>query len=550
MTPVPPLPVSPDDLVIFFPPGVASRDDATCLLKARGQGVIRLILRKGAEMLAIAERTFPIMTQAKDRPVVVRISARNDSIWCQVGSRPATAAPELAAALRHDEIEASTGIVVERIAAIPGGLRLLPRGFAAGSDQAGAVDHVSVAGGITGWIADLARAEPHIVELRCGLALIATTRADRTRRTTAPLADKAPLGRFSIPWAEVDRDALNRCPPHAAVIALIPTLNARLDDAYRPLSARTALSLMGPELRLEPLPLAPGSDPESRCIAPASRGETTAIILSYNYAHYLPQRIATVISPDINLILLDDASTDESLTVARHTAPDIRIVTYEQNSGAVLPQWRRAAMLAETEYLLIAEADDVADPALIPTLAALLDANPDMAFAFADSAQIDVHSAVTLPDHKAYYAALGDRALEREQIMPADTFLLRFLLPRNLIVNVSAVLWRTVALRAAFARLGDEIDHYRATGDWRVYIEVCRAGGTIGYTPRVLNHFRRHEGSVIARQTRATHLAEVEKIHALLLSLIGNDPTTAERLAHHRATLHRLWSMDAADEAP
>ncbi len=501
-------------------------------------------------MLAIADRAFPTMARSADRPVVVRISARDGSIWCTVGSRPAVSAPELRAALVYDEVEASAGIVIERIAAIPDGLRLLPRGFATGSDQAGAVDHVSTVGGITGWVADLTRADPHVIELRCGPERIATTLADRPRPTSAPLVDKAPLGRFSIPWAEVDRDALNRCPPDAAVIAYIPALNARLDDAYRPLSAGTAQTLMGPPLPLSPLPRHPGLDPGSRFLAPTSRGKTTAIIPNYNYAHYLPERIATLISPNNNLILLDDASTDDSLAVARQTAPDIHIVTGEQNSGAVLPQWRRAAMLAKTEYLLIAEADDVANPALVPTLAAMLDANPDMAFAFADSAQINALGEIIRPDHKAYYAALGDRALEREQVLAADKFLLRFLLPRNLIVNVSAVLWRTATLRTAFARLGDEITDYRATGDWRVYIEACRAGGTIGYTPRVLNHFRRHKGSVIARQTRATHLAEVEKIHALLLSLVNNDPTTAERLAHHRATLHRLWSMDDTAEAP
>ncbi|WBH15798.1 glycosyltransferase family 2 protein [Sphingomonas radiodurans] len=359
------------------------------------------------------------------------------------------------------------------------------------------------------------------------------------------------LGRFSLPWIEIDRDRLERCAattPEAAITLNVPALGAQLDNIYRPISARTALELAGPVLTLN----LPAGGPEISLDGP----RVSAVIPNYNYAQYLPERIGSLLAQDtpLELVLLDDASTDTSIDVALATARaagrELQIVTSPRNSGSVLAQWRRATMLARGRYLLIAEADDVAEPALVATLAAKLDAHPDMAFAFSDSAEIDAEGAIARPDYKAYYAALGDRALEREQVMPADKFLLRFLLPRNLVVNVSAVLWRTAALRAAFERLGAAIDDFRAAGDWRVYIEACRAGGSVGYVPAPLNRFRRHPGSVIGRYTREQHIAEVEAIHALLLSLCGGEPSVDERLAHHRAALRHLWSLPPIMDDP
>ena len=488
--------------------------------------------------------TFALPTAARTphRPVVVRILQRDGETCCQAGPRPPVAAPALHRTFGYDAVAADPSIAVEIIAAGSNRLPVLPRGFA-GARRAGAVDHVSLGRGITGWIADRDHAAPHAIELRCGDVVLARTVADRPRARDAPHVAEAPLGRFSMPWITIDRRRLADCAattPDAALEMIVPALGARLDDAYRPLSARSAHALAGPALSIAPAPPAPRTTP-SRTIS--------AVVLSHDYARYLPARLGTLLGQDIELILLDDASTDASIATALDLAArarrEIQIVASRTNSGAVLPQWRRAAQLARGDYLLLAEADDVADPALIPRLAAVLDAHPDMAFAFADSAQVDTAGAITRADHKDYYAALGDRLLDRAGVMPADQFLLRCLMPRNLVVNVSAVLWRTASLRAAFARIGDAIHDFRAAGDWRVYIEACRGGGTIGYVADVLNQFRRHAGSVIGRQSHDRHLAEVAAIHAHLLTLVGGDPATAARLADHRATLVRLWSVDA-----
>ena len=79
----------------------------------------------------------------------------------------------------------------------------------------------------------------------------------------------------------------------------------------------------------------------------------SAAVPNYNYARHLPSRLHTVFQqwmPLREVVLLDDASTDDSLTVARETAAaakrDIRIIAHDRNSGSVFRQWQRAAEMA------------------------------------------------------------------------------------------------------------------------------------------------------------------------------------------------------------
>ena len=66
------------------------------------------------------------------------------------------------------------------------------------------------------------------------------------------------------------------------------------------------------------------------------------------------------------IIVLDDASTDDSVEVAaailRGCGINHRIIVNETNSGGVFNQWRKAAEIATGDILWIAESDDVADP--------------------------------------------------------------------------------------------------------------------------------------------------------------------------------------------
>ena len=85
---------------------------------------------------------------------------------------------------------------------------------------------------------------------------------------------------------------------------------------------------------------------------------------------------------------------------------------------------------------------------------------------------------------------------------------------KNVIPNVSGVLFDRQALLKAFEAVGDELFDFRVAGDWLVYLHVL-AQGRIAYSAKSLNNHRRHQRSVTSALDLVNHLAEVAKVQAI-----------------------------------
>jgi glycosyltransferase involved in cell wall biosynthesis len=277
-------------------------------------------------------------------------------------------------------------------------------------------------------------------------------------------------------------------------------------------------------------------------------------VINYNYATYLAQRLRSLFDqtyPVHEILLLDDASTDDSLAVARAAAEtaerDLTILTAATNSGSPFAQWRRAAAAATGDYVWLAEADDLAAPGFLARLVEAI-AGRDIVLAFCDSAAIDETGAATMRSYKSYYFDSGAPFLARAGAWPAADFARLALTRRNLIPNVSAVLWRRDALRAALAAVPD-LEDWKLAGDWRLYLAALTAGaGEVVYLDTPLNTHRRHAGGVTARLPAAAHVAEIAAAQAVAADLLGLD---AAARADQAADLARVAAeLGAAPPAP
>lgn len=120
----------------------------------------------------------------------------------------------------------------------------------------------------------------------------------------------------------------------------------------------------------------------------------------YNGERYLEDTLKTVLNqtfPDFQLIIADNASTDDTESICRdYAAQDARIryIRNEKNLGAS-KNYTVCFTPAETPYFRWQNADDPIEPTLIERCVEVLDHNPDVVLTYGQTKIIDEHGEVT-----------------------------------------------------------------------------------------------------------------------------------------------------------
>lgn len=283
----------------------------------------------------------------------------------------------------------------------------------------------------------------------------------------------------------------------------------------------------------------------------------SVIVPNFNYAHCLEDRLKTIFAqsyPVFEIIVLDDASTDGSVEVieriARTEDRQIKLVVNEENSGSPFKQWRRGLELARGDYIWIAEADDIAAPEFLSTLMmSMQTASADLGFS--DSWQIDQDGQKLGDSYKGYANAIRGNGFNESFVTNGLNMLERYLAVKNIILNVSSVVFRKEALKVAMARAGSDLDEMKVAGDWRLYSEICTADNQMVYEAQALNGHRRHATSVTHALDAERHLSEIAGMQELVSGVVDVDDETATaqkaHLAEARATLEGAWGKKDGD---
>jgi glycosyltransferase involved in cell wall biosynthesis len=262
----------------------------------------------------------------------------------------------------------------------------------------------------------------------------------------------------------------------------------------------------------------------------------SVVVPNYNYARYLPQRLASIFAqdpPPFEVIVLDDGSTDDSLAVLAELSKrhPIRVVAGEANSGSVFRQWQRGVREARGDLVWIAEADDLAEPNFLSSLLPAF-RHPEVVMAYAQSRQIDPKGETLEPDYLDYVSDFDASRWEAPYFASLDQELRHGLAVKNTIPNVSAVLFRRSALASVLEQHLDEIAAFRVAGDWQVYVRVLELGH-LAFEPDVLNLHRRHRGSVTLGGDSRRHLEEVRRVQEWIRSRHRLDAHARESAARY-----------------
>jgi len=252
----------------------------------------------------------------------------------------------------------------------------------------------------------------------------------------------------------------------------------------------------------------------------------SVIVPNFNHAPFLAQRLDSVlgqtVGDDIEVLVLDDASTDASRSVLADYAGDSRVsITFnDQNSGSPFKQWNRGLRLATGRYVWIAESDDYADPTLLERLVGLLEERPNIGLAYCQSWSVDETGDV-VGSNEAYTHDLSCRWLADHENVGRDECR-RWLCIKNTIPNASAVVLR----REVLEKTGLADASMRLCGDWDLWARVL-LHSDVGFIAEPLNYFRTH-----SRATRSStydngiYLDEAMRVQHRVVSAVGLDPST------------------------
>ncbi len=259
----------------------------------------------------------------------------------------------------------------------------------------------------------------------------------------------------------------------------------------------------------------------------------SAILPNYNYLIYLPSRIDQILGQThqiSELIILDDASTDgsqdyikEKVEEVKTSRPDLKVITVfnAKNSGNVFSQWQKGIKLATSDYIWIAELDDIAKPELVKT--ALKHFDDDTALVCTGSRFINENGKPVLKDNL--------RKIK-------DAFR-KNILVYNTIPNVSAVVFKNNPNLYTFL---EDAKKYHLSGDWYFYVRISELGEII-YLNKVLNYHRLHKKSITKTTDFKKRLAEMHSIHQYIINSGLADTKTKNAIKNIEQKLRGSWGI-------
>lgn len=279
----------------------------------------------------------------------------------------------------------------------------------------------------------------------------------------------------------------------------------------------------------------------------------SVVVPNYNYGQYLNQRIQSILQQtyqDIELILLDDASTDnsEEILLSYQTHAKVsHILLNEHNTGNPFKQWFKGIQLAKGEYIWIAEADDLCEPTFLEHVVPLMDKHQQAAVCFAGSKHIDKDGNILNCDMNKWKSFMPAYAVYNK-----ESYIEHNLYWRSYIANASSAIFRKSMVNTDNMQ---QCLQMRYSGDWLFWFYMAMQGDIIE-NYKVLNYFRQHTRKVTVKaecngegksedieivrlmEQHLTHLSKYKRCirRGMLYNRIAKLPTTDQ-------VKQQLWEL-------
>ncbi len=255
-------------------------------------------------------------------------------------------------------------------------------------------------------------------------------------------------------------------------------------------------------------------------------------ILNYNYGRYLARAVESVLHQsytNIEILLIDDHSSDSSLEVMRVFAADPRvaILAHDENRGYV-PSLLEGCERSSGKYMAVVSADDYSiNNNAIASQVALMEANPQTSFCF---------SAWHQEDHEGTVLHVRT-ALNHTGVLAGASAFKQFL-------ESSPVLHSGALIRRdSYLRVGGYDADFQFSVDTVMWLKLAIVGD-VGYINEPLFAYRAHDSN-LSQSRRAIWQATDEMLRGVDRALGLDSGTLGLREKQHLRAMGRKRALVA-----
>jgi glycosyltransferase involved in cell wall biosynthesis len=261
----------------------------------------------------------------------------------------------------------------------------------------------------------------------------------------------------------------------------------------------------------------------------------SVVIPCYNYGRYLRQAVESAFAGqdgvDVRVLIIDDASTDDSAEVAKElmtTDSRVEVVVHQTNQGNLATYNEGLLEWADGDYCVLLSADDRLCPGALTRAASLLDANPNVGFVYGHP----LHFMEGAPLPQARSAARG-----------SSVWTGHWWIERRFRSAVNCITSPEVTVRTSLQkRVGGYDPRLPHSGDLDMWLRLA-AHADVGYIRGVDQaYYRVHASNMTRTRTPLVDLRQRRLAFEAALAASGSELPDAARLS---AIVHRKLSREA-----
>lgn len=263
----------------------------------------------------------------------------------------------------------------------------------------------------------------------------------------------------------------------------------------------------------------------------------SVVIPCYNYGHFLKDAVDSALTGqggvDVDVLIIDDASTDDSAQVAKQIAaedPRVQLVVHATNKGNLATYNEGLIDWATGDYSVLLSADDRLIPGALTRAAGLLDANPTVGFVYGRPLHFQEGSPLPVPrtEGRGWSVWPGHWWIER-----------RFKSGVNCITSPE-VMVRTSLQQ----KVGGYDPRLRHSGDLEMWLRLA-AHADVGYLRGIdQTYYRVHSSNMTKSRPPVVDLQQRRLAFEVMLETCGDRVQDASRLSqivHRRLSWEALW---------